>query len=75
MLITNQLVERSFLRFQDKSRKKSCLETADPFAQSHSLARWWGLVSNVRCQFLWIPVIPEKNFVTRGFECVGMWHW
>ena len=54
------------------SREKRCIETAHPFAQSHSLARWWGLVSNVRCQFLWIPVIPEKNFVTRGYKHVGM---
>ena len=32
-------------------------------------------MSNVHCQFLWIPVIPLKNFVTHGFEYVGMWHW
>ena len=68
MLITNQLVERSFLRFQDKSRKKSCLETAHPFVQSHSLARWWG-------QFIRLSVKQKKNLVTRGFEYVGMWHW
>ena len=37
------------------------------------LYRW--AVTNVSCQFLCIPVIPEKNFVTRGFEYVGMWHW
>lgn len=39
-------------------------------------ARWFakvnGCVTIVRCRFLWLPVIPQKNFVTRGFECVGM---
>ena len=35
--------------------------------------RW--AVTNVCCQFLCIPVIPEKSFVTRGFEYVGMRHW
>ena len=67
-LTTNQLVESSFLGFQDKSRKKSCIETADPFAQSHSLANsWWA--------FIRLSVKQKKNFVTRGFECVGMRHW
>ena len=32
--------------------------------------RW--AVTNVCCQFLCIPVIPEKSFVTRGYKHVGM---
>ena len=72
MLITNQLVERSFLCFQDNAfylfREKRCIETADPFAQSHLLANsWWAIIR--------LSVKQKKNFVTRGFECVGMWHW
>ena len=42
-------------------------------------ARWFakvnGYVTIVRCQFFQIPVIPQKSFVTRGFEYVGMWRW
>ncbi len=32
--------------------------------------RW--AVTNVCCQFLCIPVIPEKSFVSRGYKHVGM---
>ena len=32
--------------------------------------RW--AVTNVCCQFLCIPVIPEKSFVTCGYKHVGM---
>ena len=34
--------------------------------------RW--AVTNVCCQFLCIPVIPEKSFVTRGYKHVGILH-